>query len=107
MLVERLIEPNQKLYPAALESLRTMIKASTTSMTSVPKPLKFLRVHYDTLKGIYEKIKDPNTKVICDVCTYVTCFHFSNSFPGSEITYAICFSKVTGLLMSGILNTHI
>jgi len=65
MLVERLTESNQKLYPAALESLRTQIRASTTSMTSVPKPLKFLRPHYDTIKGVHEKIKDPETKRFC------------------------------------------
>lgn len=51
------------MYKAALESLHTLIKAATTSMTSVPKPLKFLRPHYETLKTIYEKIKDPVTKV--------------------------------------------
>ena len=56
-------EPDQSLYKPALESLRTQIRSSTTSMTSVPKPLKFLRPHYDTLKGIYEKIKDNETKV--------------------------------------------
>jgi len=32
-------------------------------MTSVPKPLKFLRPHYDTLKTVYEKIKDKETQV--------------------------------------------
>lgn len=63
MLVERLTESDQKLYPAALESLRTQIRASTTSMTSVPKPLKFLRVHYDTLKDAHEKIRDKETQV--------------------------------------------
>lgn len=63
MLVERLTEPNQKLYLAALENLRSQIRASTTSMTSVPKPLKFLRQHFDTLKTVYEKIIDNNTQV--------------------------------------------
>jgi 26S proteasome regulatory subunit N1 len=32
-------------------------------MTSVPKPLKFLRTHYDAIKEIYDKIKDAETKV--------------------------------------------
>lgn len=32
-------------------------------MTSVPKPLKFLRNQYDSLKAIYEKITDKVTKV--------------------------------------------
>ncbi|XP_041365311.1 26S proteasome non-ATPase regulatory subunit 2-like [Gigantopelta aegis] len=65
MLVARLQEPDEKLYRAALESIRTQIRASTTSMTSVPKPLKFLRMHYDTLKEIYEKIKETETKKFC------------------------------------------
>lgn len=48
---------------AALESMSNLIKASTTSMTSVPKPLKFLRPHYDKLKEIHAKITDPAVKV--------------------------------------------
>ena len=34
-------------------------------MTSVPKPLKFLRNSYDSLKLSYEKIADPQTKEFC------------------------------------------
>eukprot|EP00918_Siedleckia_nematoides_P046027 GHVU01100887.1.p1 GENE.GHVU01100887.1~~GHVU01100887.1.p1 ORF type:complete len:874 (-),score=98.80 GHVU01100887.1:308-2821(-) len=34
-------------------------------MTSVPKPLKFLRPHYDSLKEIYEKITEAITKRFC------------------------------------------
>ena len=55
MLVERLKESNKDLYRPALESLRTLIRTSTSSMTSVPKPLKFLRPHYPTLTELYEK----------------------------------------------------
>ncbi|ELT94307.1 hypothetical protein CAPTEDRAFT_150361 [Capitella teleta] len=65
MLVERLQEPNQGLYKASLESMRTLIRSSTTSMTSVPKPLKFLRPHYETLKTVHEKITDQTTKRFC------------------------------------------
>lgn len=32
-------------------------------MTSVPKPLKFLRPHYDTLKACYEAFKPSENKV--------------------------------------------
>ncbi|KAK7081933.1 26S proteasome non-ATPase regulatory subunit 2 [Halocaridina rubra] len=62
MLVERLQEPNVTLYKPALEQIRSLIRSSTTSMTSVPKPLKFMRTHYDTMKEIYEKIKDNELK---------------------------------------------
>lgn len=61
LCVTRLQEPDEKLYPGALESLRKLIRASTTSMTSVPKPLKFMIPHYETMKTIYEKIATSNT----------------------------------------------
>lgn len=63
--MERLQDVNTKLHYPALESLRTHIRASTTSMTSVPKPLKFMRPHYDTMKNIYEKMTDIKCKELC------------------------------------------
>jgi 26S proteasome regulatory subunit N1 len=66
LLVTRLGEPKQDLYKACLESLRTLIRTSTSSMTSVPKPLKFLRPHYQTLVKIYNSWKASGTKVIFD-----------------------------------------
>ncbi|WWC67906.1 uncharacterized protein I206_101824 [Kwoniella pini CBS 10737] len=52
MLVQRLKESDINLYLPALESLRTLIRTSTSSMTSVPKPLKFLRPFYEELGQI-------------------------------------------------------
>lgn len=57
------MEDNPILYKQALEILRMRIKESTSSMTSVPKPLKFLRDHFENIKTIYQKIKDKETKV--------------------------------------------
>lgn len=62
LLVLRLKEPNADLYLPALEQLRKLIKSATTSMTAVPRPLKFLREHYDTLKSIYETMPNDQTK---------------------------------------------
>ncbi|KAI9098204.1 armadillo-type protein [Phlyctochytrium arcticum] len=62
MLVERLKESNTSLYKSALESLRTLIRTATSSMTSVPKPLKFLRPHYTTLVELYEKWPQSDVK---------------------------------------------
>jgi 26S proteasome regulatory subunit N1 len=56
LCVTRLQEPDQKLHAGALECMRKLIRASTTSMTSVPKPLKFMIPHYETMKAVYEKI---------------------------------------------------
>ncbi|KAL2000043.1 hypothetical protein VTN02DRAFT_3625 [Thermoascus thermophilus] len=55
MLVERLKEPDTSLYRPALDAIKTFIKTSTSSMTAVPKPLKFLRPHYDELTALYDK----------------------------------------------------
>ncbi|KAI0018373.1 armadillo-type protein [Xylariomycetidae sp. FL0641] len=54
MLVERLGESDASLYKPALEAMKTSIKTSTSSMTAVPKPLKFLRPHYEELTKLYE-----------------------------------------------------
>lgn len=44
------------LAPAAVRSLAEEVRTSTTSMTSVPKPLKFLRPHYAGLCASQEKL---------------------------------------------------
>jgi len=56
-------EPDATLYRPALETLRTLIRTSTSSMTSVPKPLKFLRPHYYELETIYNKWPASDDKV--------------------------------------------
>lgn len=55
MLVERLTEDDASLYEPALEAIKDRIKTSTSSMTAVPKPLKFLRPHYEKLCEAYER----------------------------------------------------
>ncbi|KAG9348164.1 hypothetical protein JZ751_001899 [Albula glossodonta] len=65
MMVERLSEKDTSLYRPALEELRRQIRSSTTSMTSVPKPLKFLRPHYAKLKEIYEGMAAGDNKRFC------------------------------------------
>ncbi|KAJ5558492.1 Armadillo-like helical [Penicillium sp. DV-2018c] len=55
MLVERLKEPDTTLYAPALDAIKNFIKTSTSSMTAVPKPLKFLRPHYDGLAALYDE----------------------------------------------------
>jgi 26S proteasome regulatory subunit N1 len=45
---------DKSLYKPALEQIKDFIKTSTSSMTAVPKPLKFLRPHYESLEKTYE-----------------------------------------------------
>ena len=49
MLVDRLLSTQSDLYNPAMNSLKTLISDSTSSMTAVPKPLKFLRPFYPAL----------------------------------------------------------
>ena len=55
MLVERLKEDDTSLYKPSIDAIKDFIKTSTSSMTAVPKPLKFLRPHYDDLSALYQK----------------------------------------------------
>jgi 26S proteasome regulatory subunit N1 len=42
----------------ALDVIVTELRTATSSMTSVPKPLKFLRPHFGALKGLYNQIQN-------------------------------------------------
>lgn len=63
--MERLNENDPSLWLPALEIMRTLICAATTSMTSVPKPLKFLKPHYANLKTVFEKITEAKARSLC------------------------------------------
>ncbi|KAI9501273.1 proteasome regulatory particle base subunit [Coemansia spiralis] len=62
MIVDRLKEPSTEIHQSALENLRNIIRSTTGSMTSVPKPLKYLKAHYETLTGLYDSWSDPKNK---------------------------------------------
>ncbi|KAL5724264.1 26S proteasome non-ATPase regulatory subunit 2 A [Ranunculus cassubicifolius] len=63
LYVERVQDSDPGLRKVALDSMRQEIRTSTSSMTSVPKPLKFLRPHYGTLKSFYETMEDAEQKL--------------------------------------------
>lgn len=56
--------PNLGMVIFFLLSFRQEIQTSTSSMTWFPKPLKFLRPHYATLKAYYETMVDLDSKVL-------------------------------------------
>ena len=52
--------------------MKTTIKTSTSSMTAVPKPLKFLRPHYETLTKLYEEWPEGDDKTsLADVLSVI------------------------------------
>lgn len=48
--------------------MKYLIRTSTTSMTSVPKPLKYLAPYYNQLKETHKNMSKGNTKkILADV----------------------------------------
>lgn len=95
MLVTRLSEPDTSLFLPSLESLRTQIRSATTSMTSVPKPLKFLRPHYDQLKLLYESMPTPDTKsFLADIISILSMTMSPEKYgPGECLKYRLLGSR--------------
>ncbi|RXW17645.1 hypothetical protein EST38_g8208 [Candolleomyces aberdarensis] len=89
MLVERLKEKNTELYRPALESLRTLIRTSTSSMTSVPKPLKFLRPHYPDLQALYETWSPSDNKSLFADILSVLAMTYSDTQPRGTLRYRL------------------
>ena len=61
--MERLSDREHAQRVHALDQLRLEISGATKSMTSVPKPLKFLGPHYAKVKAAYEAQTDARLKV--------------------------------------------
>ncbi|CAE6540545.1 unnamed protein product [Rhizoctonia solani] len=89
MLAERLKEPDTSLYRPALETLRTLIKTSTSSMTSVPKPLKFLRPLYPELQELYEKWPASDDKNLFADILSVLAMTYSDTQPRGTLKYRL------------------
>lgn len=49
-----------QLYLTSMQSLKDLIMNSTSSMTAVPKPLKFLRNYYNVLLNLYYNVWSTN-----------------------------------------------
>lgn len=63
LLVERLADRDFAQRDNALKLLKNEIADATRSITSVPKPLKFLSPHYKTIVKCFEEQTDASLKV--------------------------------------------
>uniref|UniRef100_A0A1B6BXI5 26S proteasome non-ATPase regulatory subunit 2 n=1 Tax=Clastoptera arizonana TaxID=38151 RepID=A0A1B6BXI5_9HEMI len=93
MLIEKITSKENDVDPSALEALRELIRTSTTSMTSVPMPLKFLRPHYSALKTVHMFSNNINSKQLCASIISVLAM-------GQEVT-ALPRECLTFCMMSG------
>ncbi|EGR33984.1 hypothetical protein IMG5_028540, partial [Ichthyophthirius multifiliis] len=60
--VQKIQNKDTQISLLALQQLREEVRKSTSSMTSVPKPLKFLKDHYEQLVDYYEKTNESEFK---------------------------------------------
>lgn len=52
-IVTALADPSPTVQKSAIDQLRNQLKDTTSTVTSIPKPLKFLKPHYDTIKQTF------------------------------------------------------
>lgn len=61
-LVDIILSGDSPRLAQALKTLRNLLRNATASMTSVPKPLKYLGPHYEALKTAHDTITDAALK---------------------------------------------
>jgi len=72
LLVERISERDLAQRDFAIKEIAVEVKGATSSMTSVPKPLKFLSVHYKRFLEIFELQADGEFKTnLADLCSII------------------------------------
>ncbi|KAG8746262.1 proteasome regulatory particle base subunit [Ceratobasidium sp. 414] len=96
MLAERLREPDTTLYRPALETLRNLIRTSTSSMTSVPKPLKFLRPLYPDLQQLHESWPPSEDKDLFADILSVLAMTYSDTQPRGTLKYRLASASASG-----------
>lgn len=101
MLVEKLNEDNhsESEYLEYLENLKNFIKNATTSLTAVPKPLKFLRPHYPLLTEIYGNWSGKSVEIkdrLSDVIS-VLAMTYSDDGKNESLKYRLLCSLNDGL----------
>eukprot|EP01094_Clydonella_sp_ATCC50884_P026432 TRINITY_DN7244_c0_g1_i1.p1 TRINITY_DN7244_c0_g1~~TRINITY_DN7244_c0_g1_i1.p1 ORF type:complete len:871 (-),score=390.59 TRINITY_DN7244_c0_g1_i1:48-2660(-) len=68
LLATRAQDTDEGVQLAALKQLREEIRTSTSSMTSIPLALKFLRAHYSAFLAFFDKVSgEENKKLYADI----------------------------------------
>ncbi|XP_076280406.1 26S proteasome non-ATPase regulatory subunit 2 [Lasioglossum baleicum] len=72
----------------SLSQLRLLMQTATTSMTAVPKPLKYLRNCYCDLKNSYERVQQKNVKQ--QFAEVLSVLSLAGATPGSKECLRFC-----------------
>ena len=66
---------------SALETLKKEVKESTTTMTSVPKPFKFLKTHYQSIYESYQQ----NKRELAELASFTSLLSMSFGKEGDSL----------------------
>eukprot|EP01059_Diplonema_ambulator_P007811 TRINITY_DN17326_c0_g1_i1.p1 TRINITY_DN17326_c0_g1~~TRINITY_DN17326_c0_g1_i1.p1 ORF type:complete len:922 (+),score=358.27 TRINITY_DN17326_c0_g1_i1:51-2816(+) len=79
--VAKVKDKEEGIAKLALTTLTELLRTSTGSVTSIPKPLKFCRTHYKSLVEHYETLDQasPNAKALADILALVAITMSSDS----------------------------
>lgn len=72
LIIQRLQDSNRDVVTNALDSLHTQITSATGSVAALPKPLKFLRPHYETLKDVFKKLSGNDKARLSDIISWLS-----------------------------------
>lgn len=92
MYVQRLQDANVDIRRKALDEIKHEVSSATSSMTSVPKPLKYMRPHYDTLKSFYEKCEGEFKRELSDLLS-VLAITMSEKGSNESLKYVLAGTK--------------
>lgn len=98
LAVTRTKDADAGIVSMALEHLAKEIKSATASMTSVPKPLKFLRPHYEDLKSVFAAM--PSTPQRAQLADILSVLAMTMAAPGERDTLRFKLSGNTSDLGS-------
>jgi len=89
LLAERVQDVDAGVQKLALDTLITEIKTATSSMTSVPKPLKFLGPHYEKLKTYFDSQPASQNKSLLSDILAVLGMTFGKEGEGETLKYKL------------------
>eukprot|EP00798_Chlamydomonas_sp_ICE-L_P009842 gene9842-7728_t len=94
LLVERVCEDDVGLQKTSLDSMVSEIRTATASMTSVPKPLKFLNSHTDTLRERFEQLPEgENRKTLAEILAVLATTTIQKEGERAALKYCLAGSR--------------
>lgn len=82
LLVERVKDKEEGLALTSLNMLKELVRSSTTSMTSVPKPFKFLKPHFQGLVDFYNLM--PETDIKSNLADFLSVLSMTMAEPDTK-----------------------